>query len=337
MTYPHVCLRPRPRGALPALLLALLCPHAARAAAPPMAPPTTGGARPAALGSAEVWKRLPRAVKGAGRPLPVWARALAPTLPQTTAAMLELDYLHRARSPLAPRLRARVRWVAAHAVGCAYGERYAAADLLRAGGTPEDVRALAGDHAGLPAPERAALAFARALTLDPHSVTDEQVARLVRLHGEKQVVALVLLLAWANFQDRLLLALGLPLEADGPLPPAEVRFAPPPLGASLAVPRKGPPDGPAPPARAAAPEWRNLSYAALQKEIEKQRSRKPRIRLPEGGPGVIRWGQVCRTYQPELAAAWAVCRERFGAEANQDAVFEASLFWVFSREQRSFY
>ena len=47
--------------------------------------------------------------------------------------MLELDYLHRARSPLAPKVRAQLRWVAAHANRCAYGQAYAAADLRPAG------------------------------------------------------------------------------------------------------------------------------------------------------------------------------------------------------------
>jgi hypothetical protein len=59
--------------------------------------------------------------------------------------------------------------------------------------------------------------------------------------------------------------------------------------------------------------------------------------LPEGQPGAVRWGQLCRTYQPRLADAWAACKQAFEAEANQDRVFEASLFWVVTRAQQSFY
>src|SRR4051812_30176715 len=51
-----------------------------------------------ALPNDEAWKRLPAAEKGGGKPLPAWARTLADALPRTTAAMLELDYLHRAAS-----------------------------------------------------------------------------------------------------------------------------------------------------------------------------------------------------------------------------------------------
>src|SRR5262249_14148201 len=113
------------------------------------------------LKNAEAWKRLPAAEGGAGAPLPAGARVLADALPRTTAAMLELDYLHRAGSPLDPGLRGRMRWVAAHANRCAYGEAYAAADLRRAGVDDAAIKALAGDPAGWPEKERAALTFAR--------------------------------------------------------------------------------------------------------------------------------------------------------------------------------
>jgi hypothetical protein len=156
------------------------------------------------------------------------------------------------------------------------------------------------------------------------------------MYGEKQVVAMVLLVAYANFQDRLLLALDLPAQPDDLTPPLAVRFVPPPLGARLALPRQGP-AGPPPPRLAIEPPQRAVAFAALQQAVERQRQRRPRIRLPQGEPGSIYWGQVCRTYQPELAAAWATCRSRFGAEANQDAVFEASLFWVVTQAQQSFY
>src|SRR5207253_11455098 len=85
------------------------------------------------MDNATAWKHLPAAEKGAGQPLPGWARALAATLPETTAALLELDYLHRARNPLDPRLRAKLRWVAARANRCAYSEACARGDLRRAG------------------------------------------------------------------------------------------------------------------------------------------------------------------------------------------------------------
>jgi alkylhydroperoxidase family enzyme len=196
--------------ALAATLLLLARPVTARGGGP---------LRTAALSNEEAWKKLPRAEQGAGQPLPVWARVLAATMPHTTAAMLELDYQHRAESPLDAKLRARMRWTAAHALHCAYSQAYATADLRRAGAGPDEVRALAGDPATLPEAERGPLVFARKMAVEPHAVTDAEVARLIQRHGEKQVVAMVLLVAHAGFQDRLLWALDLPVEAGGPLGP----------------------------------------------------------------------------------------------------------------------
>src|SRR5262245_57062746 len=82
-----------------------------------------------ALGNDDAWKRLPREQPT----LPVWARTLIGPLPRTTAAMLELDHLHRTKNPLGQVLAGKLRWATADAMGCLYGRRYAEADLRRAG------------------------------------------------------------------------------------------------------------------------------------------------------------------------------------------------------------
>jgi alkylhydroperoxidase family enzyme len=308
-------------------------------------------ARVPLLEEQEVWKHLPPAEKGAGQPLPVWARALAASLPRTTAALLELDYLHRARSPLDPKLRASMRWVAAHANRCPYTEAYAAADLRRAGLNAKSILALAGDHAGRPAAEKAALAFARQMAQAAGQVSDEQVAELIRLHGERQAVAMVLLLAHANFQDRLVNTLGLSVEEGGPLPPREVRFARKPAGVPP-LPRRMPEGAPAPVAeRVADAEWLALDFGQLQQSMTQQRARQPRIRVPaweavrkhlpptypKDRPIRIKWSRVCLGYQPELAAAWSNCLRTFAEESRQDRVFEESLFWVITRTLQCYY
>lgn len=291
-----------------------------------------------AIDDAAAWQKLPRAEKGTGQALPLWARALVPSLPYTTAAMLELDYRHRTQGALPPKLRAMLRWTYAHALHSSYAEANASADFRRCGGTSDELHALQKAGTGLPEPDRAALTFARKLAVKPNAVTDQDVAELVRCYGEKQVVAMVLLLAYASFQDRLALALDLPLEPDGPLAPLDVRFAPVPLGTRLTVPRPEPIALPKPPASAEPqPGRQRPDVDALRKRIEKQRSRRPRISLPDGEGKTVHFGAVCRGYQPELASAWAVCQHHFGAEANQDPVFETSVFWIVSYAQQSFY
>jgi alkylhydroperoxidase family enzyme len=291
------------------------------------------------LSSAEAWRRLPRARVGSGRPLPLWARSLAAALPQTTAAMLRLDYLHRVCNPLPPRLRAQLRWVAAHANHSPAGEAYAAADLRAAGVDEDGLRALAGDLSDFPDADRAALRFARQLTVAGDEVTDEEVARLLGFYGEKQVVAMVLLLAHAGFQDRLLLALDVPPDDGGALGPLEVQFAERPLGAVVARPLEAPPPAPAAAPAAAPPDpaWTGLDAPGLQQALEHQRARRSRIALPGDRPGQVHWGLVCRAYQPELAAAWSACMHAFAAEAEQDPVFEQSLFWVVTASLHCFY
>ncbi len=330
-------------GEMEQALVMLLLDQAGRAANKP--------ARVPLVEDRQAWKHLPPAEKGAGQPLPAWARALAVSLPRTTAAMLELDFLHRARSPLDPKLRARIRWEAAHANRCAYTEAYAAADLRRAGLDDAAIRALAADPAQLPAAERAALAFARKMARAAATVTDEEMAQLIKFHGEKKVVAMVLLLAHANFQDRLANTLGLAVEEGGPLPPREFRFA----GKSARLPPapRRPPDGkPAPvPERVADADWRALDFDRLQKAMTGQRARPPRIRVPaweavrgylpatypKDRPLRIRWSRVCLGYQPELASAWSACLRTFAEESRQDRVFEESLFWVITRTLHCFY
>jgi alkylhydroperoxidase family enzyme len=296
--------------------------------------------------------KLPKIEQGRDAPLPVWARMLAEPLPNTTAAMLRLDYLHRAKSPLDPVLRGKVRWMAAHMNRCQYSEAYAAADLRRAGVREEAIRELAGELSKLSDAERAALLFARKMTLDAATVTDAEMARLRQLYGDQSTVALVLLLAYANFQDRLLLAIGAEVEPGGPYPPCEVGFA---ADAHAAAPERMPIE-----ARQVAglsaipadPDWTSVDFGELQKLMEEQRAREPRIPVPrwedarkalppeataDRPPLRIRWSLVCLGYQPELARAWGACMGAFAADSKQDRVFEETLFWVVTRSLRCFY
>src|SRR5262245_2384094 len=202
------------------LALALAVAAGWAQAAAGAAPPPPG--RFDRLSSSQAWKLLPREEP----PLPVWARTLAASQPRTTALLLALDHLHRAGGPLDAALRGKLRWAAADTNRCDYAKRYAEFDLKRAGVRPDAIAALAGDLKKLPKEERAALLFARKMSRDASSVTDDEMAELIRLFGEKKVVAIVHVLAFANFQDRLLLALGVEVEEGGPFPPIPIRVAP---------------------------------------------------------------------------------------------------------------
>lgn len=286
---------------------------------------------------ANAWGLLPEVEGERTARLPAWARALARTLPRTTAATLEVDYAQRAGSPLDPRLRAKVRREAARANRSPYGEAYALADLQRAGG----VDTLPG--------ERVALDFARKLTTAADQVTDDEVAGVRQHFGDAGTVALVQCLAYANFQDRLVLSLGLPVEEGGPLPPVPVRFKKPYQG-GVAPSRTPPRDSPGAAPSSPDAEWRGLNFDAVLAALEAQKGRPARIpvpspeevrrKLPAGMPDWplrIQWSRVCMGYQPGLALPWTNALRTFEAEAKQDRVFEESLFWVVTRSLRCFY
>jgi alkylhydroperoxidase family enzyme len=317
------------------------------------ASPSAGELPIALMTDEECWKRMPSAASGTGQPLPSWAKAVATRLPRTAAAMLELDLAQRTMSPVDPVLRAKMRWVIAHANRCAYSEAYALADLKRAGGDDAAVKALTGDPAGWPEVDRESLVFARLHTLNAPAIPDELFVRLRKRFGDKKVAAMVLLGAYGNFQDRVVLGLNLPVEPGGPLPPLEVKFA---KGAFQSTPIL-PPQPELPRLLTSGstvvdrdPDWSTLPYDELQSRLERQRGRTPRLPVPAWEevkknlppeftttPTRIVWNLVCSGYVPELAVPWSVSTRTMWAEALPDRVFEESLFWVQTRAVRCNY
>lgn len=300
----------------------------------------------------EAWKLLPKPIEGGGTNLPNWARATVRDLPRTTAAMLDLDRIHRTKSPLGPSLRGKMRWVAADANRCEYTRATAEADLRRAGVSDAEIADLKAGPGRWSRSERDALGFAAQMTTDASYVTNDEVADLKAAYGEEKLVAMVLLLAAANFQDRLILGLGVTIEEGGALPPLDVKFD---KTSTPAVPaRANPADlhGPSEPKTVEDPEWKEFDFAALKKGLADQKDAPGRIRvptydqvlarLPAGAPKPknpirIRWSLVCMGYQPEMAAAWSACTSAFRDEAKQDRVFEESLFWIVTRTIHCFY
>ncbi len=300
----------------------------------------------------DAWRALPPVESGSGQTLPNWARALAGPLPRTTASLLHLDLVQRTRNPIDPKLRAEMRWVAAHANHCAYSEAYALADARRAGLDDEAIAALTrGDTSKLSPGHKAALDFARKMTLESSKVSDAEFAKLVHHFGEKNVVAMVLLLAYSNFQDRLLTCLGTPLESGGPLAPLEITFAPSATQSQmLSFPKsKLTLDGSSGKDLIVDdPIWTEISYDSLQQKLEVQRGKTTRVRvpsweevvrgLPKGftpsrKPVRIVWTLVCLGHQPELASAWETLMRTAGAESRGklDRVLSQGLFWVITK------
>lgn len=301
----------------------------------------------AMLSDVECWDRLPKTVSGSGQALPSWARAVAIHLPRTAAAMLKLDFAHRTSSPLDPVLRAKMRWVIADANHCEYSKAYAIADLRHAGASDDEIRALTGNPNEWPTTDQQPLEFARLLTIAAPTISDDMFEELRMHFGENQVASMVLLAAYGNFLDRIVLGLNLPMEENGPLKPIDVNFA----DGALQIASLIPSHGEAPSLQAAGVDlipddgnWSALSYDDLQARLEKQRDRKPRLPIPSwdavkgklppamaARPTRIVWSLMTYGYAAELQIPWSIATRTMWAELPGDRVFEESLFWIQTR------
>jgi alkylhydroperoxidase family enzyme len=336
------------------LLLALCLPAAGAGLGTP--PGAAADPRVPLLSNEAAWRKLPPAEQGQGTSLPSWARALADSLPHTTATLLELDAAYRTADDLDPRFRAALRWVLARENRSAYGQAVAEADFRRAGGSVKQLRADLQPGGAWTGPERAAFAFARKMAFTAHSVTDAEVNHLREAFGEKLLVVIVLQISYGNFQDHLTTLLGLPVGKEDVQAPLEVRFKKPAdkdaKAPAAARPKRTDSAGGDVPLRVEDRAWRELDFRSLQAKMEAQRARAPRVRVPtwdevvdaappgmytRDKPNHVRWSRVVVGYQPRLGPAWLRCLRTFGPEAKQDRVLEESIFWVITRNLQCFY
>ncbi len=332
------------------ILIALLAIPAS-----PLLSAASDGARLAPeISNAEAWQFLPPAKSGGDAPLPSWARMLARDVPRTAAALLELDVAQRTASPIPPKLRAAMRWVGARANGCEYAMQAAALDARTAGLDGVLLSALAQPgYPGWTTPERNALGFAEKMTLASSSVTDDEFSVLIKAFGERQAASMVLLMAFANMQDRMLICLNADPAADlasGALSPVPVVFGPdaytmvnnhPPLTESLSMAEATGTD-----VVSDDGKWAALSYDIWQQRLREQRTKPTRlpiptweqleVNLPEGmfnRPSDIVWYRIVFGYAHELAIPFERFMRTAGAESSgtYGRVFGTSLFWVTTR------
>ena len=158
---------------------------------------------------------------------------------------------------------------------------------------------------------------------------------------------MVLLAAYGNFQDRIVLGLQLPMEDSGPLAPIEIEF----VDGALQMAPLIPPHSEVPLLRTSGEDvvaderdWSAISFAELQARLEKQRDRKPRLPIPTWDevkgklpanmivrPTKIVWNLLTYGYAPELQVPWSTATRTMWAELPGDRVFEESLFWIQTR------
>lgn len=298
----------------------------------------------------KAWEQLPLKRP----PLPAWARVLVTPLPKTTGAMLDLDRLHRAENPLGPVLAAKLRWVAADALGCKYATREAETDLRRAGLTKDQVAEFTDPARPYPDGEQPLFQFARKLTKAAYTVTDDEFAVVLKQLGPERITAVVHTIAFANFQFRIITALGVEPEAGAGVPPLSTPLDPV-ARASVESPTRPAwtelKSGPQPnvPTKFRWSEDGDAGTPDFFALMDRQKERVSRIPLPDKKrfadlpppaktqSETIAWMTVSMGYQPKMTDAWFTAMRAYQGETGLDRVFSNSVFWIVTRCNSCFY
>jgi alkylhydroperoxidase family enzyme len=196
----RVCAKPADRGPLeaPAQVDAALDACRARTPRLPLA------------SEAQARGVLPADWSGSG-PLPQWVRLLG-NFPKGGRAWVAQTYYSETKGRLSPKLKAEIAYVAARNDRAWYALGHAVRRLKDLGLDRDAIAAL--DHPGdsIPQAERAVLALARKLTVDPALITDADIEGLRKCYSDPEVAEIVYHVTQAAFFDRLTEAAGLRLE-----------------------------------------------------------------------------------------------------------------------------
>jgi alkylhydroperoxidase family enzyme len=144
-------------------------------------------------------------------PLPQWVRLLA-NFPKGGKAWVAQTYYSETKGRLTPKLKAEIAYVAARNDRAWYALGHARQRLKGLGLRDDAIDALDHPDDAIPQPERAALALARKITVDPALVTDADIAGLRKQYSDPEVAEIVYHVTQAAFFDRLTEAAGLRLE-----------------------------------------------------------------------------------------------------------------------------
>jgi alkylhydroperoxidase family enzyme len=106
-------------------------------------------------------------------------------------------------------------WIVSRANNCQYCQGHQEGKLLRAGQTEDEIAALDGDWKEFTEAQRAAFAFGRKFTYQPHLLTDADIDGLRKHYKDVQIVEMILSMAGNNAINRWKEGAGVPQSAGG--------------------------------------------------------------------------------------------------------------------------
>jgi alkylhydroperoxidase family enzyme len=193
--------------------------------------------------------------------------------------------------------------------------------------TEDQIAALDSQWEEFSPADRAALEFARQLTLEPDRIGDADIEQL-RLHfNEQQIVEIVFTIASNNSTNRWTDSLGIPqddLFRDEPLKldtPTSDRFRATRSKVAIELPRSR---GPLP------------SAAEVTQQVEAARNRSPRVTVSESPAGQPAWVRVLAAF-PKTAEGQQKAWKAVATEGKIPAELKARIRWTSARENRATY
>lgn len=262
--------------------------------------------------------------------------------------------------------RVQMFWIVCRMNNCQYCQGHQEGGLLRGGQTDDQIAALDGDWSEFPPDRRAAFAFARKLTYEPHKLADADVDALRKFYTDKQVLEIILSVARNNVLNRWKEGVGVPQSANGgggfrgaaapadapPAPPAKHTYDTPTSDKYKDAVSKVAPiayDAEGKPTRATVFTRAPLEpRAEVEKALAAARARKPRLPLVDeaaarevassdfpSGP-LPNWVRLLATFKVQGKARIAT-QKAVEEKGDLSPLLKARVAWVIARQDRTWY
>ncbi len=251
---------------------------------------------------------------------------------------------------LDPTFKVKLFWVVSRANNCYYCLGHQEHKLQAAGVSDDGIAALDSDWAVFTPAERAALAFTKTLTYQPHELTAADVAGLKTHYTPAQVLELVVAVAGFNSMNRWTDGLNIPGEEDGNFfkkaGGPDLGTFKTPTSAKYAAARSQVAALPADAAKTCAVSWPTRpaleSRAVVEEQLQAARTRAAVLPLadvpadwnrPAATPN---WVKLLATF-PKAGKARADGVTACADKGSLSPRLKAAVAWVTAREDRAWY
>jgi alkylhydroperoxidase family enzyme len=247
---------------------------------------------------------------------------------------------------LSPTFKTMFFWIVSRANNCTYCMGHQEVKLAADDVTDDRIAALDGDWSEFPEAERAAFAFTKKLTYEPHKVGEADLRALRPHYNDLQILEILFTVAGNNATNRWTGALAIPQEEH------RVYLTPTSAGyrdkASLVAPLD--PGRPVATPACARPAGRPAleTRAEVEKALEACRARTPRLplvdestaraALPGGGPEgpLPQWIRLLANF-PKAGAGRIASLRAAEEKGNLPPRLRAQIDWIAARNDRAWY